>query len=106
MHSLVIERDSGYADRARKYKIYCNSKEIGKIGNGESASFELPVGRHEVHFRIDWARSNKIVIDARDDETSMITVGSSLRGWRLALAALYIVFMPHKYLWARLQNAG
>lgn len=105
MNNLVVQRDSGYADRVRKYKIYCNSKLIGKVGDGESVSFELPDGQHEIYFKIDWARSNKITVDARHDEVSIINVGSSIRGWKLPLAAFYILFMPHKYLWAKVQSS-
>jgi len=105
MKNLVVQRDSGYADRMRKYKIYCNSEMIGKVGNGETVSFELPDGQYEIYFKIDWARSNKLIISVRHDEASVINVGSSIRGWKLLLTAFYILFMPHKYLWAKVQSS-
>lgn len=100
MSKLIVKRDSGYADRARKYKIYCNSSVLGVVGNGETVSFELPAGQYEIYFKIDWGRSNKVAVSLEGDETITISVGSNLRGWKLSLAAFYIFLMPHKYLWA------
>lgn len=103
MSKLVVKRDSGYADRVRKYKVICNSKAIGAVGNGETVSLEVPAGRHEVHFKIDWARSNKVVVNLGQEETATVSVRSTLRGWKLFFAIFYVLFMPHKYLRAESQ---
>lgn len=78
---------------------------LGLIGNGETISFDLPAGRHEVYFKIDWARSNKVVLNLNQNETTTINVGANVRGWKLLLAFFYIFFMPHKYLWAKIEKS-
>lgn len=101
MSILIVHRDSGYADRARKYRVYCGSKKIGVVGNDQVVSFHIPPGQHEICFRIDWARSNKILVNFEQGKKEVIKVGSSLRGWKLLLAVYYVTFGYYKYLWAK-----
>jgi hypothetical protein len=50
-------------DRARKYKVMVDGAEVGRVGNGESAAFEVAPGPHEVHMAIDWTRSPSVDLD-------------------------------------------
>jgi hypothetical protein len=50
-------------DRARKYKVMVDGQEVGRVGNGESESFEVAPGHHEVHMAIDWTRSPSVELD-------------------------------------------
>lgn len=101
MGKLVIKRDSGYADAARKYKVVCNGKPLGKISNGETQEFSTEDTDLELFLKIDWCRSNKITIQLEPDQVKNIECGSSLRGGKLFLAIVYVFFMPHKYLWIK-----
>src|SRR5699024_10868417 len=101
MSNLKISRDSGYADRARKYKIICNSEYLGKIGNGETKGFDLAPGDYELYLKVDWCRSNKINFKVSSNERVIISGGSNLRGIKLLFAMIYAVFLPHNYLWVR-----
>ena len=105
MSNLKVSRDSGYADRARKYKIICNSECLGKIGNGETMDFDLSPGDYELYLKIDWCRSNKIRFSASPNEQVIINASSSLRGIKLLFAIVYAVLLPHKYLWAHRANS-
>lgn len=103
MGKVIIQRDSGYADRIRKYKVILNGKEVGKIGNGETKEFDAPLGDNEVFLKIDWCRSNKLGFESHKDSVERYECGSSLRGIKLLFAIIY-VFMPHKWIW--LKNAS
>jgi len=104
MSAIKITRDSGYADRIRAYKVICNTEVIGKISNGETKVFDIPTGECELYLKIDWCRSNKIKITGAKDKQINLYGGSSLRGIKLLFALLYIVILPHKYLWLQSEN--
>ena len=104
MSIIKISRDSGYADRSRKYKVICNNECIGKIGNGESLEFETSPGEKEIFFKIDWCRSNKIKVEVPNEGVVDLKGGSNIRGFKVLLAIIYTTFLPHKYLWIRSEN--
>ncbi|RFA37402.1 hypothetical protein [Alkalilimnicola ehrlichii] len=99
MGTLRISRDSGYADRARKYKIICNGECLGKIGNGETQEYEVSPGGKEVYLKIDWCRSNKVRVEVPENGLVSVKGGSNLRGLKLLLAIFYVLLAPHNYLW-------
>lgn len=98
MSKIIITRDSGYADRLRKYKVIVNGKVVGTIGNGESKEFGVCDGNNEVFLKIDWCRSNKIIKQINSGDIIHYKGSSSLRGIHLQFALFYALFMPHKYL--------
>lgn len=104
MSKIKIVRDSGYADRVRKYKVMCDGKHLGDIGNGESLEFETSPGEKEVFLKIDWCRSDKVRVNVPADGVVTLHGGSSLRGAKVFLAIVYAIFMPHKYLWLKASN--
>lgn len=105
MTSIVITRDSGLTDRARKYRVICNSIECGLIGNGETRKFDLSPGDYEVFLKIDWCRSNKLKVTLSEGESAEFEAGSSLRGFKLFLSIFYIFLLPSKYLWLTEKNS-
>ena len=38
------------------------------------------------------------------DDTVEFECGNNLQGWRMLLAAIYIVFLRNKYLWLRMNG--
>ncbi|HEY9030891.1 MAG TPA: hypothetical protein VIM93_05975 [Kangiella sp.] len=101
MSRIKITRDSGYADRVRKYKVICNGDEVAMVGNGESIEFETSSGEKEIYLKIDWCRSNKVTINVPPGGEVRLQGGSSLRGPKVLMAIVYVLFMSHKYLWLR-----
>ena len=97
---IRITRDSGYADRIRAYKIVLDGNVIGEIRNGEQLELDLPPGKHQLHLKIDWCRSNVV-----DFETNGNTVefecGSNLRGSKIFLSIVYVTFLRNKYIWLK-----
>ncbi|HUU02656.1 MAG TPA: hypothetical protein VM425_14545 [Myxococcota bacterium] len=97
---IRITRDSGYADRIRAYKIVLDGNVIGEIRNGEQLELDVPPGKHKLHLKIDWCRSNFV-----DFETNGNTVefecGSNLRGSKIFSSIIYVTFLRNKYIWLK-----
>lgn len=97
---IQIKRDSGWTDRARAYKVVVDGKVIGKIHNGEEASFETTPGQHELVLKIDWCKSNYINFEA-GNEITQFECGSNLRGWKIFLSLIYITFLKNQYIYLK-----
>ena len=94
---IKLKRDSGWADRARAYKVILDGNDIGAIKNGEEISFEVSDGNHELSLKIDWCRSNSIIFDVSGN-TATFKCGNSLRGWKMFMSLIYVLFLPNQYL--------
>ncbi len=99
MSKIKLSRDSGYADRVRKYKVICDGEEVAQVGNGETIEFETAPGEKEIYLKIDWCRSNKVTVSVPPGGEAKLNGGSSLRGFKVFIAVFYVLFMPSKYLW-------
>ena len=98
---IKIKRDSGWADRLRRYKILLDGTEVGTIKNGQELLLNAQAGEHELFLKIDWMRSNKVVFESGESVVEF-ECSSSLRGLKLFLALVYSLFLPHK--WLRLEQ--
>lgn len=47
-------------DRARKYKVLLDGREVGAIGAGECLSLPVTAGEHELRLKIDWLGSPSV----------------------------------------------
>lgn len=71
--AIELRRVAGkWADRRRAYRVIVDGGEVGRLGNGESASFEVAPGSHELHLKIDWCRSERLALDLAPGETAVI----------------------------------
>lgn len=104
--AISLKRDSGYADRLRKYRVLVDGQEIGRIGDSEEKTFQIAPGQHQLIVRLDWAKTPAVSFEAMQDQTAKFSCGSNLRGMRLILALYYVVFAPSKYLWLRAIESG
>lgn len=95
---IIITRDSGYADRLRKYKILIDGTEIGEISDGETKSFDISAGTHSLQLKIDWAKSNIINFTQTTNEDLKFKVTSPLRGKNIIKTILYSTIFSNKYL--------
>jgi hypothetical protein len=98
---LTINRSSYYPDRWRAYKIMLDGKEIGRNKAGEIFSSNVTAGNHRVFLKIDWCRSNFIDFTAELGSQVQLLCGSSLEGWRIIFAIIYVTFLWDRYLWIR-----
>lgn len=99
--TISVSRDSGYADRIRAYRVLLDGNEIGRIGNGETKSFDIKPGQHQLALKIDWCGSAAINFGIANDQCVKFQCGSNLRGFRLFLAVYYAIFAWRKYLWLK-----
>jgi hypothetical protein len=99
--AIKISRDSGIADRIREYRVLLDGAEIGRIGNGETKSFEILPGQHQLVMKVDWCATGAINFLAVQNQIEAFKCGSNLRGAKLFLAFYYAFFARSKYLWLR-----
>lgn len=98
---ITINRDSCWADRLRTYRVCLNDLKIGRISDGETKSFEIEAGDHELRLKISWCSSNAVEFSIAENQNLSFDCGSSLRGPNLYFAIFFILFAPHKYLWLK-----
>ena len=96
-----MSRGSGYADRLRDYRVILDGQEIGRIGNGETKSFPVASGQHQLAVKIDWCSSNELTFSLSQDGSLAFQCDSRLRGLRLLGAIYYVLFARKSYLWLK-----
>ena len=99
--SITLSRGTGYADRLRAYRVMLDGEEIGRIGNGETKSFPVLPGKHQLAVKIDWCGSNDVTFSLSSGGSLTFLCDSTLRGLRLLGALYYALFARKKYLWLR-----
>lgn len=92
--AITIQRDSGYADRLRNYKVLLDGVKIGEIRDGERKTFDVHPGNHQLWLAIDWARSNKLSFRAEKDATAKFSCASPGRGVEYFLQYSTPLFYP------------
>src|SRR5687767_7984917 len=90
--TIELQRGSAYTDRLRAYKVLVDGREVGQIKNGQTESFTVEPGRHEVMLKIDWATSPPVTIDATPGATTRL----SCRPRANPLTALYYTTLGRK----------
>jgi hypothetical protein len=98
MASLTIMRDSGYADRIRKYKVVIDGVVVGHISNGETKEFSVSPGRHHLCMKIDWCGSKPVEFTATEQEAVTFRARSNLRGLKLFGALWRVLFDRNSYI--------
>jgi hypothetical protein len=62
--SIEIRRAlNRWTDRARVYEVVVDDLVAGRVAYGKSSSFEVAAGSHEIFMKIDWCRSEKVILD-------------------------------------------
>ncbi|QRM87890.1 hypothetical protein FG167_01180 [Lacinutrix sp. WUR7] len=99
MHTIRIERNSEWNNKARTIGIYIDGEVAGTIDDGETKEFMVASGKHEIHAKIDWCRSPKIEWIVSENETTSL----KLRGFKYgtwifpALLGISLVYYLGKY---------
>ena len=92
MATFIINRTSEYLNRGRRYGIYVDGKEMGKMVNGETKEFNVSPGQHSVFAKIDWCSSETLSIDLNDQETKTLKVGGFKNGnWMMPVGFILLV---------------
>jgi membrane protease YdiL (CAAX protease family) len=98
---LRLSRGSAVSDKLQAYKILIDGSEVGEIRDGQTAYLPVSPGSHTVQLRMDWCRSNPVEFGVGEGEVVRLECGSSLQGWRIVLAVLYLTFLRNRYMWIR-----
>jgi hypothetical protein len=62
----VRRRPEGYQDSLRRYGVVLDGNKVASVAKGESVTIETEPGDHEVHLKMDWARSRSVRISLAD----------------------------------------
>jgi hypothetical protein len=92
---LRIVRHGGYADMIRAYKILVNGEAAGAISRNAVLNLEVPSGRLKIEARVDWGRSQPLVIDAVPGQAVTVEVSNHRGAW---LSLWAITFGARSYL--------
>ncbi|MET2985059.1 hypothetical protein [Aureibaculum conchae] len=98
---LEITRTKQYANKARAIGIYINNKKVGTIKDGETKIFILDAEENEVYAKIDWCQTEPQKISTKENETTILKLGSNLSGWKLLLAFYYITVNSSELLYLK-----
>jgi len=97
---IRLKRRREFADLLRSYRIVVDDDVIGRIRSGGEVRFDVAPGRHHMHLRIDWCRSNTLEFWS-DGKTLELECGSNLAGFRSLRALRYLLAPDGDYLWLR-----
>ena len=66
--SIRVRRDNvAWRDRVRSYQVVLDGTVVGSVKRGESITVMTDAGDHELHLKIDWARSPSVQLDLESE---------------------------------------
>lgn len=87
--------------RFRAFTVVIDSESEGKLRDGESQSFSVKPGEHELNIKIDWIRSNRVVISCERGQVHQFQC------WpRSALFGVLSTCLPWIFTGIRLEYLG
>ena len=93
---IKIKRNASFADISRSYQLILDGVVIGELNNGQHASYEVPIGVHELQLKMDGFKSNKIEFETTDEDIHF-ECGNNCSGKSM----LYTLFMKDGYIWLK-----
>jgi hypothetical protein len=98
MTKIIVRRTNAiWQDKARKYTVLLDGKEIAAVSNGSAVEFEAEPGKHTVQMKIDWCCSPMLEVDVQA-EPVVFECGPNASPF---LVLLYITLWKNKYIWLR-----
>lgn len=98
MPKLSINRISETKNKARKIAIYIDGVRVGSLANGESQTYEVSPGRHDVSAKIDWCGSQNKSIDLKNSQTQTLELAGFKYG---SVAGIVMLILFGSYLIAK-----
>ncbi|MEP7209928.1 MAG: toll/interleukin-1 receptor domain-containing protein [Alphaproteobacteria bacterium] len=77
MVAIEIHRTQSMGAGLRKMALLIDGQKAGEIGNGETVSFHVPPGRHELIARIDYIKSEVFLIDVSSGDAPVLHVSAA-----------------------------
>jgi len=101
---IVLARRSMLADKLQPYVVLVDGEEVAQIRDGEMRAVPVSPGSHVVQLKMDWCRSEPAEFSVSEGEGVRFECGSSLGGWRIILAPIYLTILRNRSLWIRSQE--
>jgi len=97
MTKIRIERNTGWISQLRGIDIYIDGVKIGTVNYGETQDYEVENGKHEVYAKLGWERSQKIELNIKENEITVLELTQYEYGTLIlliifGLQALYILW--------------
>ena len=79
-------------DVLRTYKVVIDGTEVGDIRRGETKTFDVSPGEHEIHLEIDWATSRRLGLKLSEGDLASLTCSARPpnSGWTALASKNYI----------------
>jgi hypothetical protein len=74
-------------DLLRTYKVVIDGNTVGDIRRGETKTFDVPPGQHEIHLEIDWAKSRDLDLNLSSGDVASLTCSARPPNGGLAVLA-------------------
>lgn len=100
MSRITITRRREWNNRFRKVGIYLDGEKIGEIANGETRSFDIHPGLHQLRARIDWCGSRQVEFGITQGERRYFSIESFRFGRMIAPIVVGIVLLNIFYKYA------
>lgn len=94
--TLYIERKKSLADMAVGYKIILDGQEVAKIKQGESFSFNLHSGTHNLQLKLHWCTSR--LIEFKIDNEHLCAQFECYTIFKGLFAVITGFILPKKYI--------
>lgn len=96
--SITLKRKTAWGDHLRNYKVVLDNKEVGKIADGETFSYEVYPGQHSLYLKIDYARSKKIDFQTNSKKAIVFHCSPNITGFKILLKFLYSTVLSTRYI--------
>lgn len=106
MATIRIQRDKGWVDMIRRYKIFLNGEEKGSLKQGEDTELSVVPGNYEIFGKIDWCKTKRIQFAIKNNEEKRkFAIYSNLKGIKVFLAAFYSILGIFKSdIWIKIKE--
>lgn len=79
--NIRFVRPSQYVDRLRSYELWVNGTSVGKIARDDALEITTPAGACTIEARIDWCKSQPLIVRTVPGETVEIEVRNKWGPW-------------------------
>ena len=74
--TIFVRREPGHwVDRARRYKVVLDDREVDRLKPGEHTLLPVEPGAHTVFLKIDWGRSPTLSLQLAPEEAVHLVCG-------------------------------